>query len=363
MVIANQHRVGILGNRLYPFNEAYANQARVVSTEYGLRGFTTSSDINGLVEKRSNYIIINSKYVGCENKILSLMNGGIIYTLLKYFEANHDKILLFGGIESEYLDHMMLSKCVPIISTIDDESKLQKFCVEIAPKLPRIIVQSTGVREVLVSKGVDPDKIDFIYPIVDYSSYDYTSPPPAEKEFRFLFASAPNTRNPDEEIFTAKGVPLLLEAFKSHRSTYSSKLTILWRGYYRKKLDELLSTLSLTDCVEVIDEVVSVDEYIKNSHATIIPYASGLRSPEYPLSALESLHCGRPVISTSVVELRKLINSYHCGCTVSPSVSELASGLDSICNQYRSYQDNCKNAATVVGSENLASVLADQPDI
>jgi len=41
-------------------------------------------------------------------------------------------------------------------------------------------------------------------------------------------------------------------------------------------------------------------------------------SPEIPLSAVESMACGRPVVTTDVAEIAEIVKKYKCGFVSKP---------------------------------------------
>lgn len=337
-------KIRIVGNRLVPFNEAYANQMRVLSEELDAE-VITCNDIGWIPFRRTGrYFVVNTKFLMKNTPVLSFINGVFFYTFLKFKERKFDRIILSAGVESEFLKYLNLKKCIPIISTLDDEAKAKKFASEIAPKLKKIIVQSRGVKDKLISYGVESDKIHFMYPIVDLNKFRYTEPP-SLTEFKILFASAPNVESANENNFEAKGVPLLLEAFKEFAESEDARLYIMWRGKHNKELHEKIKELELADKVEIINGVVNMPEWFAKTHITVIPYLNSWRSPEIPLSAVESLACGRPVVATDVLEIAELVQRCKCGCVAEPRKDDFLMALNECRINYAEYQRNCRGIA------------------
>lgn len=352
MAIKHGIKIGIVGNRLVPFNEAYANQMRVLSEELDAR-VITCNDIGWIPFRRmGRYFVINTKFLMKRTLVLSFINGLFFYIFVKLYERKFDVILLSAGVESEFLNYLNFKKCIPILSTIDDEAKAKKFASEVAPKLKRIMVQSKRIEDELISYGVDSDKIRFMYPIVDFKKFRYTDPPSPDN-FKILFASAPNVEDLAENNFEAKGVPLLLESFKEFVNNHEAMLYIIWRDKYNKELGEIIKELGLEDCVRVVNKVVNMEEGYAKTHITVIPYTSGWRSPQYPLSALESLACGRPVVTTDVIELAELIREYGCGCVVKPLKNNLVRALEECRENYLNHQKRCKETYEKLFRANL----------
>lgn len=335
-------KIGIIGNRLVPFNEAYANQMRVLSEELNAQ-VITCNDLGWIpFRKTGRYFVVNTKFLMKKTPVLSFINGILFYIFLKSNERKSDVILLSAGIESEFLNYLNLKKCIPIVSSIfsveDDRAK--KFVDKIAPKLKGIIAQSERVKNQLINMGVDSDKIHFMYPVVDLNEFRYTELP-SLNEFKILFASAPNVEDLNENNFEAKGVPLLLEAFKEFVESENARLYILWRGVHDKELHEKIRELKLGDEVEIINKAVNMPEWFAKTHITVIPYLNGWRSPEIPLSAVESLACGRPVVITDVAEIAELVQRYGLGVVCSPNKESIIAAFKECKKNYATYQPNC----------------------
>jgi len=342
-------KIGIVGDALAPyFNEALANQMRLLSRELSVP-VLTCNDIGFAPFKRmDNYLIVNGKFLREDSRkpLLSLLNGAFFYPFLKLFEKRHDVIILSGGINSGFLSHSKLEKCVLVMNSLpfSKESKeAREFVQKFAPRLKGIVAQSKRIKEKLLEIGVEAKKIHLIYPWVDLNKFKPTEPPPLD-EFRILFASAPNAEIPGENIFEEKGIPLLLEAFKEFAKEHKAKLHFLWRGYYNDALGTKIKELDLGDKVEVVNEVVDTAKFISKSHIVVIPFVNTRRSPEIPLSAIESLACGRPVVSTDVAEIADIVERYTCGCVSKPDKIDLTSGLKKCRESYQLYQVNCQKA-------------------
>ena len=224
-----------------------------------------------------------------------------------------------------------------------DES-VENRIKKIAPKLLGIIAQSKRVKEQLIRVGADQEKVHLMYPLVDFERFK-SSDPPNTNIFKILFASAPNLEKKGENNFEDKGVPLLLEAFKEFIKEEDAILCILWRGKYNKELYQKINELDLKHHVKVIDKVVDMPEMYAKTHITVIPFLNLWRSPEIPMSALESLACGRPVVTTGIVEIAESVTTYKCGCVSKPVKEGFLSAFKKCKINYRTYQQNCLRAA------------------
>lgn len=336
-------KIGIIGGGLAPhFNEAMANQMHLLSKKLNAQ-VITCNDIGLLPFKKvKQYFIVNTKFIMNGTPLLSFINGAVLYAIIKLYERKFDVIIIPGGIDSEFLNYLDLKKCIPIVTSIpfineNIENKIKK----IVPKVRGIIAQSNRTKNQLISMGINPSKITLIYPLIDLSKFKYSEPPPLNK-FKILFASSPNLEVAGEDNFRDKGVPLLLDAFKEFIKEENALLYILWRGKYNKELYQMINRLDLKDHVKVIDGVVDMPEMYAKTHVTVIPFLNLWRSPEIPLSAVESLTCGRPVVTTDVGEIADVDREYKCGCVANPVKEDFLMALNKCKRDYQLYQRNCR---------------------
>lgn len=353
-------KIGIIGGGLAPhFNEAMANQIHLLSKKLNAR-VITCNDIGWLpFKKMKQYFIVNTKFIMNDVPFLSFINGAMLYAIIKLYERKFDVIIIPGGIESEFLNYLNLKKCIPVVTSIpfvneSVENKIKKL----APKLKGIIAQSNRTKNQLISMGVDPSKIMLMYPLIDLSKFKYSEPPPLNR-FKILFASSPNLEVSGEDNFGDKGVPLLLEAFKEFLKEENALLYVLWRGKYKRELYQMINRLDLKEHVEVIDKVVDMPEMYAKMHVTVVPFLNLWRSPEIPLSAVESLACGRPVVATDVGEIAELVQKYRCGCVAKPLKNEFLMVLKECKRNYEVYQGNCRGVGKYLFGLDLDKMIGD----
>lgn len=354
-------KIGIIGDALAPnFNSAPANQMRVLSQMLGAPVLTTN-DLGFIPFKRmGQYLILNARFLRGQkrNPFLSLLNGAFFYPFVKLFERKFDVIYVPGGVASGFLLILNLGKCILITNAIpfaSDDEATKTFANKFAPKLMGIIAQSRRVKEQLVSMGVDSKKINLIYPWVDTNRFEY-SQSPATEEFRIISASAPDAVLKNKDLFAEKGMDLLLESFSEFTKRQKAKLYLLWRGVYNERLSQKIKELNLEGCVEVINEVADTPTLYAQAHITVIPFLSLLGSPEIPLSAVESLVCGRPVVTTDVPEIAEVVRTYNYGCVAKPVKEDFLSALIACKRNYPVYQANCKEVADELFKLNIAEL-------
>lgn len=343
-------KIGIVGEDLTCFVEAMSNQIYLFSKELKAPVLTIS-DLGFLPVKRmEQYLIVNGRFLKRRTPLLSLLNGALFYLLLKLFERNFNVIYLSaGGINSRFLRYLDLKKYIFIatvipFTSVDKEVKV--FTQKFAPKLRGIIAQSKRTRARLIEMGIDREKVRLVYPWVDLDKFRYSTPPNMA-DFRILFVSAPRLAIGEvrEDVFLAKGIPLMLETFKELIRYDKALLYLVWRGHYNDRLQACIRKLGLESQVKVIDGVQDMPEWYARSHITLIPFLNIQRSPEIPLSAVESLACGRPVVTTNVVEISEIIKGYGCGCVAKPNKKALLLALKECRGNYKIYQANCRSTA------------------
>lgn len=356
-------RAGIIGDALAPnFNTAPANQMRLLSEKLNAPVLTINN--LGLLpfKKMGKYLIVNARFLREErpNRFLSLMNGGLLYSLVKLFERRYDVIYLAGGINSGFLPRLNLTKCVLIINSLPltpEDGIAINFSMTYASRLRAIIAQSRRVKERLISLGAKPEKIYLVYPWVDTEKFKYSSPPDSG-EFRILSASAPDSESEKADSFKEKGIDLLLESFAGFLQNHRSSLCLLWRGKYTKRLYEKIKTLDLEKHIKVYDKVADMPAQYAQAHVTAIPFLSLRGSPELPLSAIESITSGRPVVTTDVPEISEIVRNYKCGSTAKPLKEDFMSALIECRQNYRAYQSNCQRAASELFSLSMDTLLS-----
>jgi len=336
-------RVGIIGGGLAPhFNEAMANQVALLSRHLNIRVITCNDIGSRLLMRQDQYTIFNSKHIIHRTPILSFINGGALFLAIKYYEQIFDWIILPGGLESVFLTYLDPHKCIPLVSSIRQlDENLQAKIRDQIQNYPFLIAQSQKTKKQLIKLGAKPESVYLLYPLVNPDKYHYSDPSDAG-EFRIVFASSPNMEVPGEDNFTDKGVPLLLEAFREFlKYEPKSKLYLIWRGYYTHELNKKLEELKLGNSVEILHGFVDMPAIYARSHVTVIPYLNLNRSPEIPLSALESLACGRPVVATNVVELSDILTSQRVGVASKTEVEDFSRALQKCRQNYHELQGNC----------------------
>lgn len=353
--MAKEHttrRVGFLGGALVPFQESYANQVRVLADALDASVLTC-----GPVAGRWKPVVKSGRYlvVRASDQRISFGSGVLLYGVLKLWERYQDVVFLAAGLESRFLRFADLTKIVPIVNSLPEDvlCRTRRPLKELVETCPAVVAQGRRIHEALIAMGFPETRVHLIHPIVDVERLKAVAPPSVDT-FRLLFASAPTVERQDENNFVSKGVSMLLEATARARQRFPLELHLVWRGKHRQDLEDAIARLGLGREVRIYDgEVANMADLYAGVHATVIPYADNWRSPALPLSAVESLSCGRPVISTNVSEIGEMLEGHGCGCACEPTAAGVEEAIARCMAGYRDYQRRSREAAVKLFSSEI----------
>ena len=220
----------------------------------------------------------------------------------------------------------------PIVYTVGASLQKQRKPLNInrLNSLHRIVISNERDRQVLKSWGIYNYSI--ITPGVDTSGFS-PYPLPLEKEMILLMASAPW----DKAQFYSKGIDLLLET--AAKLPYL-KLILIWRGQLHEELLKKIRHRGVTQKVEVINEKVNVNDYLKKAHATVLLAKHPKLVKSFPHSLIESLAAGKPVIVSKTIPMADYVTKHRCGVVVEElQIESLAESIRLLMNQYQSVAD------------------------
>jgi glycosyltransferase involved in cell wall biosynthesis len=223
----------------------------------------------------------------------------------------------------------------PIVYTVGASLQKQKKPLNIdrLNRLHRIVISNERDRQILESWGIKNYSI--ITPGIDSSGFS-PYPLPLEKELILLMASAPW----DKAQFYSKGVDLLLET--AAELPYL-KLILIWRGHLHEELLKKIRHHGVRRKVEVINEKVNVNDYLKKVHATILLAKHPKLVKSFPHSLIESLAAGKPVIVSNTIPMADYVTEHRCGVVVEElQIESLAESISLLMNQYKSAADQAR---------------------
>ena len=180
----------------------------------------------------------------------------------------------------------------------------------------RYIAVSNAIARYLVeTKGLPEEKIQVIHNGVDMNKFE-----PSLSE-RLGMKKALGIAEGDPVLLVVgrlepqKGHQILLEAMAKIRGEFpDAKLICLGDGALRGKLTESTEKLSLESAVRFVGFQNNVREWLAMADISVLPsFYEGL-----PLSAIESLAAGRPMVATAVDGTPEVVIHEKTGLTVPP---------------------------------------------
>jgi len=219
----------------------------------------------------------------------------------------------------------------PLILTIASEKGDPR--VDFLERCRKVVVQTDTYYQKLLDLGIDRKKIEVLYPGVDLVKFR-----PLNRDLRsaeapkVLFATAPRSK----EEMESRGVYLLLEAAKENPQINYHLLYRKWRNHYtslritKEKIEaEQLKNVILTNSV-----IPSMTYVYHQHHFTVIPYTSADGGKSCPVSLIEGMACGLPVLISSVAPLASFVWERKCGVVFEPTPSGLIAAVKTGMNQY-----------------------------
>ena len=105
-------------------------------------------------------------------------------------------------------------------------------------------------------------------------------------------------------------------------------------------LHQMLSEAD-SDNIKVIDKILpNIDNVLKDVHSTILCPENWDESKPCPISLIESLACGRPLLASNRVGISNLIEQERCGVTFTPDPAEAENAIRKLRDSYEDYMRN-----------------------
>ncbi len=162
-----------------------------------------------------------------------------------------------------------------------------------------------------------------------------------------------------------KGLPVLIEACRILRDQgLSFRCEIIGKGRLRSQLESLIADASLNDRVKLLGPKTQLEvlERYQAAHAYVLPAIVGSDGNRegLPVSIVEALACGLPVVTTPVTGIPEAVRDGQNGIVVPPSDPQaLAGALAAIIRDRARYDQLRANARpSVVESYDLGRTSA-----
>jgi glycosyltransferase involved in cell wall biosynthesis len=193
-----------------------------------------------------------------------------------------------------------------------------------------IAVSEANARYLAEEKGLPRKKIIVIRNGCDLGRFDPSHRPPAGLKASLGFQADDPVLVVAARLEPQKGHRVLLQALQGVlREFPQTRLVCLGEGCLRDELESQMCSLGLKDSVRFLGYQSSVVDWLVLSDFTVLPS----RWEGLPLTALESLAAGRPVVATAVDGTPEVVIDGKTGLTVPPNDSERLAGA--ICRLLR----------------------------
>lgn len=232
-------------------------------------------------------------------------------------------------------------------------------------KLDRIIAATNNVEYSLLKIGVNKDKLKVIHPLVDTHIFNSSI---RGNDIKVLYGIT------NEIIISyvgnlseSKGLQILLKAIELLKNNYKIKLFMVLNmplEIYQKPLridkdmniiyeiKSKIKELLLEDVIVPIGLTENMAKILAASDLFVMPFLDMVGILDYPLSLLEAMAIGKPVIVTNIGGISEIIRHNVNGLFVNPGDHfELADAIRYIIEH--------KERARVMGRKNSEKIMSD----
>lgn len=205
-------------------------------------------------------------------------------------------------------------------------------------RVDRFVVEYPAGEDQIRRLGVESDRIRLIFPPVDLARF--RPAPSPEGPFTVVFASSPD----DSRWLEARGVPLILEAAALRPGM---RFRLLWRpwGDSLPTVRRWVARQGLSNVEILVGRFPDMCRQYQAAHATLIPFTQIEYCKPAPNSLVESLACGRPVLTTPGVGLAELVQAGDAGVVCVSEGGALADALDRLRSDWDSYSARARRLA------------------
>jgi glycosyltransferase involved in cell wall biosynthesis len=208
-------------------------------------------------------------------------------------------------------------------------------------RVDRFVVEYPAGRDELHALGIETSRTRLIFPPVDLDRFSPGASGTAGRErLVVLFASSPERA----EWLEARGVPIILDAAAQRPAMH---FRLLWRpwGNGSAQVRQWVQARGFANVELVVGHCTDMAAQYRAAHVTVAPFTRSDRCKPAPNSLVESMACGRPVITTRHVGLFEPIVEARAGLICEPNGSALADALDRIQSDWARYSTRARQFA------------------
>jgi len=261
-----------------------------------------------------------------------------IYIFLSIVLLRKIKIIHFMGLPSSLMSKLLPNK-VKQLTTLYEYSatKLKPFNYKTT-----FVVESNRMKNELLRKGI---VCKLIYPGIELSKFRVKQ---YDKKTcgRGIFMSSPLPRHNNPELenkyINKRGLSHILKISAILNSKTPFRTTLLWRKNtnHIRKLTKNNTSIIVTE-----KNITNMDQYLMNFGFCFVP--TGDLAKEIPMSLVECLAKGIPLIVSNTMPLAKLVKEHNFGIVFDNNNLELATNeIHSVINNKQKYIKLSKNAHT-----------------
>lgn len=258
-------------------------------------------------------------------------------------------ILNLADLQAAYHSRLLNESLLAVLWML---SRVFRWGGQMSSCFERVIVLSESNRNAMVKMGVDTNRIDVITAGRDKKLQAYTTF--QEKTGREKGKSRKKTALYMGWPKKVRGIDLLLDAFSiASKKNKNLHLKILARGDGTKDHEKLHHCVKMNparECITVVDGFLSKEEVLKHIQECDFGVLPFIQVPaDRPLSFLEFLEAGKPVVSTDATGIPELIGNRRGIIANRVDSNSLADALLKMANmeddEYRQYQGDCLSFA------------------